>query len=267
MGKEIAVIKKCLTDSGAILRKYFRKVDYKLKGRANLLTKADLASQKAVLKTITSAFPDHDYLAEEDSRKLTGSRWLWIVDPLDGTTNYAHGYPASCISIGLVKDGKPFAGGVYDPFRDELFLVQKGRGATLNGKKISVSGTKKLSESLLYTGFGYDRAERAEFYCSFYIDFIKICHDVRRSGSAALDMAWVACGRVDGMWEFKLNPWDVTAGLLLVSEAGGKVSDFSGKPWDDPLKFGFETLAANGKIDREMLRVIGKRVAAWKQAA
>jgi len=260
MEKEIAVLKKCLHGAGAILKKHFTKTGYTLKGRANLLTKADLESQKFVLGQIAKAFPGHDYLAEENGIRETGSSHIWVIDPLDGTLNYAHGYPASVVSIGVMKNGKPFAGGIYDPFRDETFIGVKGKGAALNGKRIKVSPVKKLEDSLLVTGFAYDRAEIPDFYCGFYSDFLRRCHDIRRSGSAALDMAWTACGRADGFWEFKLNPWDVCAGRIIVEEAGGKVTDFGGKAWTDLKTFGRETLATNGKVHSEMLAIIRKRL-------
>ena len=264
MNKEMQVLKQALAASGKVLRRHFGKIDYKLKGRANLLTKADLQSQHAVLSLIKRNFPEHDYLAEEDARRDTGSRYRWVLDPLDGTTNYAHGFPVACTTLALFKDGKPFLGGTYDPFRDELFLAAKGKGATLNGKKLHVSSVSDLSSSLLLTGFAYDRAERGNFYCSFFVDFIKISHDARRSGSAALDLAWTAAGRCDGYWEFKLNPWDVAAGRLLVEEAGGKVTDFAGKPWGAVESHGAQTLASNGKIHNAMLSVIKRRLAKSK---
>ena len=261
MNKEIRILKLALHKSGQILRRYFGKIDYKLKGPSNLLTKADLESQNTVLGLLKQNFPEHDFLAEEDARRDTGSRWKWVLDPLDGTTNYAHGFPVACTTMALFKDGKPVLGGTYDPFRDEFFLAVKGKGATLNGKRLHVSSVPKLSSSLLLTGFAYDRAERGEFYCSFFVDFIKISHDARRSGSAALDMAWIAAGRADGYWEFKLHPWDVSAGRLLVEEAGGKVTDFSGRPWGAVESYGAQTLASNGKLHNAMLAVIKNRLA------
>ena len=214
--------------AGKVLLKHFGKVTYKQKRRADLLTIADLESQKTILDAIRRAFPEDDYKAEEDEVKLTGAEHLWIIDPLDGTTNYAHGYPVSCVSIGVLKNGTPQLGGVYDPFRKELFLAQRDKGATLNGKRLGVSKTAIITDSLLITGFAYDRAERADYYLARFKAFMKTCHDVRRSGSAALDMAWIAAGRADGFWEYELNPWDVAAGLLLIQEAGGRVTDFNG---------------------------------------
>jgi len=247
---------EALRRAGRVLKRRFGHVSYRQKRRADLVTAADLESQKEILAVIRRAFPEDDYRAEEDAVRSTGSPYLWLIDPLDGTTNYAHGYPASCVSIGVLRDGRPVLGGVYDPSRDELFLAEKGRGTTLNGKKIHVSKTRDVSASLLITGFAYDRAERADFYLARFKSFLTLCHDVRRSGSAALDMAWVAAGRADGFWEYGLSPWDVAAGWLLTAEAGGKVTDFAGRPWTDPSRLGVQTLATNGLVHAEMLRIL-----------
>lgn len=245
-----------LRRAGRVLRRRFGHVTYRQKRRADLVTAADLESQKDILAVIRRAFPEDDYRAEEDAVRETDAEHQWIIDPLDGTTNYAHGYPASCVSIGVLRRGRPLLGGVYDPSRDELFLAEKGRGTTLNGRRVHVTNTRHVKDSLLVTGFPYDRAERADFYLADFKRFMVRCHDVRRSGSAALDMAWVAAGRVDGFWEHGLSPWDVAAGWLLVSEAGGRVSDFNGKPWTDPARLGAQTLATNGLVHREMLSVM-----------
>lgn len=245
-----------LRRAGAVLSRRFGKVSYRSKGRANLVTAADLESQRVILAAIRRAFPQDDYKAEEDEVKLTGAKRLWLIDPLDGTTNYAHGYPASCVSIGVLQDGVPELAGVIDPFRGELFLAEKGRGATLNGKKLRVSKTRRVADSLLITGFGYDRAERADFYLARFKAFMKRSHDVRRSGSAALDMAWIAAGRADGFWEYSLSPWDVAAGWLLVTEAGGAVTKFDGTPWREMPEMGRQTLASNGLVHREMRKVL-----------
>ncbi|PIR15127.1 MAG: inositol monophosphatase [Elusimicrobia bacterium CG11_big_fil_rev_8_21_14_0_20_64_6] len=252
------LLKTALLRAGGVLRRHFGKVSYKQKRRADLLTIADLNSQKTILDAIRRAFPGDDYKAEEDEVKLTGAEHLWIIDPLDGTTNYAHGYPAACVSIGVLKSGTANLGGIYDPFRDELFLARKGAGARLNGKKMAVSRTGRISDSLLITGFAYDRAEKADYYLSHFKAFMTKCHDIRRSGSAALDMAWVAAGRADGFWELELNPWDVAAGLLLIQEAGGVVTDFNGRPWQDWKTMGKRTLATNGRVHKEMIGILRK---------
>lgn len=254
--KELKVLNNALLSSGRVLIKYLGKVSYSLKSAGNFLTKADLESQKIIIKLIEKEFPQDSIFAEEKENKIIDSDRVWVIDPLDGTTNYVHSYPMFCVSIALVKKGKPVLGGIFDPFRNEMFIGIKGKGAFLNGKKIKVSNNLKLSQSLLVTGFAYDRAKHAEFYLSFYSDFMKISHDIRRSGSAAIDMAWLACGRTDGFWEFKLNPWDVAAGKLIIEEAGGKVTDFKGNEWTNLENYGRETLATNKKIHKEMLSVI-----------
>jgi myo-inositol-1(or 4)-monophosphatase len=252
------VLLDALDKAGKVLTRNFGKVAYRQKRRADLVTVADLESQKAILRTIRQAFPGDDYKAEEDEVRLTGADYLWVIDPLDGTTNYAHSYPASCVSIGVLRRGVPVLGGVYDPSRRELFVAEKGRGATLNGRRLRVTPTRRVADSLLITGFAYDRAERADFYLARFKAFLTKCHDVRRSGSAALDMAWIAAGRADGFWEFHLNPWDVAAGWLLVTEAGGKVTDFNGKPWRTMTDMGARTLATNGRVHSEMMRMLRK---------
>ncbi len=244
--------------SGGILRRRLGRVSIRTKGRANLVTEADLESQKAIKTLLRRRFPGHDFLGEEEGSRLTGAEYLWVADPLDGTTNYAHGYPMFCVSVALLRGGRPILGGVNDPSRGELFIAQEGRGAALNGRPIRVSRAPTIESSLLITGFPYDRAERAGFYTGHYRRFMERCHDVRRSGSAALDLAWIAAGRADGFWEFSLSPWDVAAGLLLVREAGGLVTDFSGRPWSTLAEFGRETLATNGRVHRAMLRVLNR---------
>ncbi len=247
------ILLKALLAGAKVLKKKFLKVAFQYKGRANLVTEADFLSQKAVLAVIGRLAPLHDYQAEENAVRNTGSPFRWVIDPLDGTTNYAHGYPASCVSIVLLFQEEPLLGGIIDPFREECFIAEKGKGAFLNGKRIFVSKTKSLKESLLITGFAYDRHRHSHFYVERLRRFLLASHDIRRSGSAALDLAWIACGRADGFWEFRLNPWDVAAGWLLVEEAGGKVTDFSGKRWLSPNVFGPQTLATNGRIHSEML--------------
>jgi len=247
---------KALQTGGKILRSSLGRTRYRYKSPMNLVTRADHSSEEAVCTILRRRFPDHSILAEESGESGKGSPYTWVVDPLDGTTNFAHGFPVACISIGLVHYSTPVLGGVYDPFRDELFWAEKGKGSYLNGKKIHVSKTQRLDESLLLTGFPYDRTRRSGFYVNFYRQFMERCHDVRRSGAAALDLCWAACGRVDGFWEFKLRPWDVAAGKLIVEEAGGRVSDFSDREWKALSAFGGETLATNGRIHSEMLKIL-----------
>lgn len=258
--KEIAI--KAIMKAGSIIKKYFCKTGYTLKGRGNPVTIADIKSQETIIREIKDVFPDHKFIAEENGlKKIRGER-LWILDPLDGTVNYAHGYPHCAISLAYIVKGEILLGFIYNPIKDDFFYAIKGKGAFLNGNKIHVSNVKSIKDSLLATGFAYDRAEKADFYCSFYSDFMKISHDIRRAGAASLDMAWTACGRLDGYWEFNLKPWDVAAGVLLLSEAGGKVSDFKGKSLlsIDILSWGKETLCSNGLLHNQMLDIIRKRL-------
>lgn len=256
MKKEFAVLQACLAAAAKIVRRNFGKVGYELKGKANLVTKADVASQKAVLALIKKNFPTHDYLAEENGIKSTGADYTWVIDPIDGTTNFAHTFPQCSVSIALFYKNEPVLGGVVNPATGETFLAQKGKGATLNGKKIHVSKTAKLEQSLLVTGFPYDRFARLPKLLNRFGRFLNSCHDVRRLGSAALDLCWLAAGRLDGYWEDNLNPWDVGAGVLILQEAGGKVTDYSGKKYQKIKDFGHTLLATNGKIHTQMLKII-----------
>lgn len=258
--KELSIIKKAALAGGRVLAAKFGKVGYRLKGRANLLTEADLASQAKVISVIRASFPADGFMAEESDVVESPNGRMWIIDPLDGTTNYAHGFPAAAVSIGFAVDGHVKAGGVYDPFRKELFLAARGRGATLNGRRLAVARVPSVDKALLVTGFPYDRAERSRYYCGFFEEFMRLSHDVRRMGVASLDMCWAAAGRTDGYWEFGLKPWDVAAGQVIVEEAGGKVSDFSGKPWRADAAMGSQTLAANPRLHAAMLKVIRRRL-------
>lgn len=251
------VLKKALLSAGRILTARFGKVGYRQKRPADLVTAADLESQKVILAAVRRAFPDDDYRAEEDAVRATGAEYEWVIDPLDGTTNYAHGYPASSVSIGVLRRGAPAFGGVYDPSRRELFLAERGRGATLNGRRLKVTAVAHVADSLLITGFPiYGRVESLDRHLARFKDFLTASHGVRRSGSAAIDMAWVAAGRADGFWESGLSPWDVAAGWLLVAEAGGKVTDFAGKPWRAGPTLGRETVASNGRVHAGMLKIL-----------
>jgi myo-inositol-1(or 4)-monophosphatase len=178
------------------------------------------------------------------------------VDPLDGTINYAHGVPHACVSIGLEENGRVIMGAVLDPFKRELFFAASGRGAFVNGRRIRVSSKNKLIDSLLVTGFPYDRHKRATFYLKFYDAFMRRTQGIRRMGAAALDMAYVACGRFEGYWEFKLKPWDAAAGWVLVREAGGRVTDFRGRPYS--LEDTGQTLCTNGRVHDDMARILSR---------
>jgi len=219
---------------GAVLQSYWGKLEtVQEKGRpGDLLTEADKASEEQVLAVIQRHFPDHAILAEE-SGKLgeQSAEYLWAIDPLDGTTNYAHQYPFFAVSIGLLVNGVPQVGVIFDPFRQELFRAAKGLGASRNRQPIRVSPTQALSKSLLVTGFAYDRRETID---NNYAEFCHLTHltqGVRRGGAASIDLAYVACGRLDGYWERGLSPWDLAAGVVLVEEAGGKVTAYDGTPF------------------------------------
>jgi myo-inositol-1(or 4)-monophosphatase len=224
------------------------------KNPINLVTDADHLSERAVVKLIQQRFPDHQILAEEGGLKnASRSAYRWIIDPLDGTTNFAHGYPAYCISIGVEHDGALLLGVVLDPTRDELFVAEAGRGASLNGRRLRVSDIQKLDQALLVTGFAYDIRETADNNLDHFARFALRVQGLRRTGTAALDLCYVAAGRFDGFWELKLNPWDTAAGVLMVREAGGRVTDFAGQPFSI---YGQQMAASNGHIHDAILTVL-----------
>ena len=226
-------------------------VEYK--GEFNPVTEVDRHCEQAIVKMISDAFPEHDILTEESPFERKGSPWKWIIDPLDGTTNYFHGFPCFCASIGLEVEGEVKLGVVYVPTLNELFHAEKGKGAFLNGERIVVSRIDRLNRSLLCTGFPYDVHEHADFYLRYFRQFLTKSFAVRRPGSAAIDLSYLATGRFDGFWEFKLHAWDVVAASLLVTEAGGKVTDFQGRPFNI---YSGETLASNGLIHEEMIQAM-----------
>jgi len=237
-------------EAGALLLPFFeRRIGFEYKADVDLVTEADRASERLIVSRLRASWPGHDIVGEEGTRDEHGSAFRWYVDPLDGTTNFAHGYPVFCVSMGLEHEGKLIAGILYDPTRDELFAAEKGSGATLNGKAIHVSSTTTLSESILGTGFpSFKRHKNPNIH--FYHQITLRSHGIRRAGSAALDLANVASGRYDGFWEFNLNPWDTSAGVLLVQEAGGTVTRFDGTPFRIDSR---ETLATNSVIHAELL--------------
>jgi myo-inositol-1(or 4)-monophosphatase len=236
-------------EAGALLMSYFGKVAIEYKGDADLVTKADRTSEKQIVEHIRRRWPDHDLVGEEGSRKETGSDYRWYVDPLDGTTNFAHGHPVFCVSLALDYKGERIAGVIYDPNRNEMFAAEKGSGARLNGSPIHVSKTPRLQESLVATGFpSHKRHKNPNIH--FYHQLTLRSHGVRRAGSAALDLCYVACGRYDAFWEFNLNPWDTAAGVLIVEEAGGKVTNFSGQPFSIDSR---QVLASNTILHDELL--------------
>ncbi len=237
--------------AGEVLMRYLGKlesVDEKSPG--NLVTAADRASEAVILAILKRHFPDHGILAEESGLAGSGDEsFLWAVDPLDGTTNFAHRYPAFTVSIGLLVEGVPTLGVVYEPVRDELFTAIRGLGAFRNGQPLQVSTVGELSRSLLVTGFAYDRCETEDNNYAEFCQFSHLSQGVRRGGSASLDLAYVAAGRLDGYWERGLSPWDLAAGVVLVSEAGGTVSAYDGTPFD--LRSG-RVLATNGLLHGTM---------------
>jgi len=247
--------------AGSLLRGFYEKgVTAEYKGDVDLVTEADRASEKLVVEKLKAAFPHHGIYGEEGTRDRLESEYRWYVDPLDGTTNFAHGFPSFCVILGLEHrrlglaaeaDGEIVAGVVYDPLRDEMFVAERGRGAWLNGRQIKVSKTATLAESLTATGFpSQKRHENPNIH--FYQQITLRSHGVRRAGSAGLDLAYVSCGRLDGFWEFKLNPWDTSAGVLLVEEAGGTITHFDGGKFTLDSR---EVLATNGLILPEMKHI------------
>jgi myo-inositol-1(or 4)-monophosphatase len=244
------------TIAGKMLREYARsgfRIEYK--NAVNLVTDADRQSEQAIIDAIHRVYPDHDILAEERGMESGGrSPYRWVIDPLDGTTNFAHGFPVYCVSIGLEHEGRMVVGVILDPTRQELFTAVSGQGATLNGQSIQCSHTSALDAALLVTGFAYDIRESTNNNLGYFSQFCLRARGVRRTGSAALDLCYVAAGRFDGFWEMKLHPWDVAAGSLMVTEAGGRMSDFKGGTFSID---GEEMVASNGLIHSEMLDVLG----------
>jgi myo-inositol-1(or 4)-monophosphatase len=228
-------------------------VEYK--GEFNPVTEVDRLCEQAILKMILDVFPEHDILTEESPFEGKGSPWRWIIDPIDGTTNYFHGFPCFCVSIGLEVEGEVNLGVVYLPTLHELFHAERGKGAFLNSERITVSGIDRLDRSLLCTGFPYDVHRHVDFYLRYFRQFMVKSFGIRRPGSAAIDLSYLAAGRFDGFWEFKLHAWDVAAASLLITEAGGKVTDFQGRPFNI---YSEEILASNGLIHQQMLQAIGE---------
>jgi len=241
--------------AGEILLEYARNgFQIEHKNAVNLVTDADKQSEQAIIDTIRRAHRHHDILAEERGMDSGGtSPYKWIIDPLDGTTNFAHGFPIYCVSIALEYRGQVVLGVILDPTRRELFVAVSGRGATLNGTCIQVSQSSALGASLLVTGFAYDIRESTHNNLDYFSSFCLRARGVRRTGSAALDLCYVAAGRFDGFWEMKLHSWDVAAGSLMVTEAGGRMSDFKGGAFSI---YGDEMVASNGSIHGEMLEVL-----------
>lgn len=234
-----------------------KNIERKKGEETNLVTEIDKQSEALIINKIRQHFPSHDILGEESGAHDAKSDYRWIIDPLDGTTNYTHGLPIFCVTIGVEYKGEIIVGAIYDPNSDEMFSAEKGKGAFLNGKKIHVSSHHTLINSLLVTGFPYNVKENPGNVVEHFVHFLPVAQGVRRLGSAALDMAYVACGRLDGYWEVFLNPWDKAAGILLVREAGGTVTTFTGNETD--VIYTADTLATNGLIHHEMLSIIQRR--------
>jgi myo-inositol-1(or 4)-monophosphatase len=231
-----------------------RGVAFELKGQFDLVTAADRASEQLIVQRLHQAFPDHGIVAEEGGHAEMKSDYRWYVDPLDGTTNFAHGFPMFNVTLALAKGDEVIAGVVFDPEREEMFAAERGAGATLNEKRIQVSSAPVLEESLVSTGFP-SRRRHQNVNIHFYYQLAMLTHGVRRGGSAAIDLAYTACGRLDAFWEFGLNPWDMAAGTLLVEEAGGRVGDMKGGPLN---LYGPHLLVDNGHVHDEILNLFAE---------
>lgn len=244
-------------EAGAILQDYAQRgFEITHKGRINLVTEADLASERHLKQLIAAHFPTHRIIAEESwegEHDVTDDNYTWLIDPLDGTTNFSHGFPCYAVSIGVERKGESVAGVIYDPSRDEMFAAERGAGATLNGKPIRVSDIAELEKALTVSGFPYDVRERMDEYLPAWREFLIHSQAVRRLGAAAIDMACIACGRMDGFWEHGLHPWDVAAGWVIIEEAGGRVTKLDGSPFDN---YSAKLLCTNGLIHDEMLAVL-----------
>lgn len=249
------VLLQATNAAGIIILKHFQgefKVDSKT-GINNLVTEIDTAAETAIISIITNAFPDHSILSEEIGAMEKQPEYQWLIDPIDGTVNFAHGIPLCCVSIAVKKGNNLIMGAVYNPMLKELFFAEQGKGATLNGSPIHVSQKSEFKRAFLVTGFPYEYPKEKEHPVRVFERMLQFGLPIRRLGSAALDLCWVACGRFDGFWEYNLSPWDIAAGYLIVAEAGGKITDFEGKTYS---VFDKETLATNGLIHEEMRQMI-----------
>ncbi len=250
-------IENLAKDAGAFLKRRvgrIKKVSYK--GRMNLVTDVDKRCDDLIVSRVKSAYPGHEILSEESGKGgADKSEWLWLIDPLDGTTNYVHGFNFFCVSIALMKNNTLLAGAVYDPMRDELFSAAKGTGAFLNHKRIEVSGIGRIDKALLSTGFPYGFGNSVKQNINNFVKLMKESQAVRRPGSAALDLCYVASGRFDGFWEMELHPWDTAAGVLVVKEAGGRVSNFKNELFNPFMN---QIVATNRKLHKKILDVLRK---------
>jgi len=252
--KPLSVAVEAALAGGAVLKSYYGgEFRIAFKGELDLVTQADTESEAVVLSVLRARMPDVSILAEESGASTGGDAGRFVVDPLDGTTNFAHAYPMFAVSIGYEEAGRVRAGVVYDPVREELFTAESGRGAFLNGKKLQVSKADTIPQALLVTGFPYDLRDDLEGNLRLFKKFMGTARAIRRDGSAALDLCYVAAGRFDGFWEEKLGPWDTAAGALLVEEAGGRVSSFSGGAFHYTQK---AIVASNGRLHDRMLQIL-----------
>lgn len=255
MDQFLTVAREAAHQAGALLRANWlqpKTIETKT-DIVDLVTNVDKAADALITGILHARFPTHQVIAEESAVSGQESPYRWYIDPLDGTANFAHGFPHFAVSIALTHESRTIVGVVYDPLRDETFCACRGQGATLNDTAIRVSSAPTLDQALILTGFPYDRRQRSEFYLRFYQAFMVRTQGIRRAGSAALDLCYVACGRADAFWEWRLHPWDTAAGSLLVEEAGGMMSDFSGEPFDVT---GEQTLASNSALHSQMIEVL-----------
>lgn len=253
------VLMEAVRAGGAMIEQYFNgafKIDNKTTIN-DLVTEVDKHAETAIINVIKNYYPEHSIISEEAGKLIQDSDYDWIIDPIDGTVNFAHAIPICCVSIGIRYRGQIILGTVYNPILKELFFAEKGKGAYLNDKKISVSDKLDFKTACLVTGFPYKWPKTYEHPIKVFERFIMEGLPVRRLGSAAIDLCWVACGRFDGFWEYNLNPWDIAAGYLIVEEAGGKITNFDGDPYDVEDK---ETLATNGHIHEDMLTLIRSKI-------
>ncbi len=260
--KELNIAKNVAREAGALL-KQLSKGNFSVshKGTVDLVTEGDLAAEKLIVDTLSKHFPDYSILSEEDAAKCSGnlqvsiknSDYLWVIDPLDGTTNYAHRFPIYAVSIGLAYKKEPVMGVVYDPNQDEMFTSVKGEGAFLNGEAIKVSSVNDLNNALLSTGFPYDIRQNPEATLNPFNQFVLNAQGVRRAGAASIDICYMACGRFDGFWELGLKPWDTAAASLILEEAGGKITKYDGSSFSIWIP---EMLASNALLHEQMMKIL-----------
>lgn len=255
MGEQlVAVAAQAALRAGAIQKeRYGQRIEIRHKGVIDLVTEVDRACEDAILETLRARFPEHDIVTEETDLARRGSRYVWFVDPLDGTTNYAHGYPFFCASVAATCDGEVVAGAVYEPLKEELYTAERGGGAHLNGRRLKVSDSSELLQSLLVTGFPYDLRDDLVNKLRLFNRFMGEARAIRRDGAAALDLAHLAAGRIDGFWEERLQPWDMLAAQLMIEEAGGRLTRFDGSPTGLRAD---EVLASNGALHGAMMAVL-----------